>query len=382
MIIKLKLYQWCILYLSEKVEVAIMIDIDGSIGEGGGSVLRVAVALSAVSRKPVHIYNIRANRPRPGLAPQHMHSVEALAKLTNARVDGLSIRSTELTFEPGVVEGGQYRVDVGTAGSITLILQALMPAAAFASKSVEVEITGGTDVPMAPSIDYLKNVTIPMLRKMGYLGEVELVRRGHYPRGGGIVQAKIEPVKKLGAIRLIEAGRVRRIAGISHCVRLPTHIATRQAHAAKLALLRAGHADAVIKVDSPQANLDPQLGPGTGITIWAETERGAILGESCLGRPGKPAEQVGREAARGLLNQLKTGSAFDRYLTDQIIPYMVMAEGSSEITTADLTLHTLTNIGLIEKILGVKFEVEGQQGQPGKIGVEGLGFTAAVIGVH
>jgi RNA 3'-phosphate cyclase len=271
---------------------------------------------------------------------------------------------------------------VGTAGSITLILQALMPAAAFASKPVAVEITGGTDVPMAPSIDYLKNVTIPMLRKMGYLGEVELVRRGHYPKGGGIVRAKINPLQKLRAIRLIEAGRVRRIAGISHCVRLPTHIATRQAHAAKLALLRAGHADAFIKVDSPQTNLDPQLGPGTGITIWAETERGAILGESCLGMPGKPAEQVGREAARGLLNQLKTGSAFDRYLTDQIIPYMVMAEGSSEITTADLTLHTLTNIGLIEKILGVKFEVEGQQGQPGKISVEGLGFAAAVTGVH
>jgi RNA 3'-phosphate cyclase len=368
------------LYLSEKVEVAIMIDIDGSIGEGGGSVLRVAVALSAVSRKPVHMYNIRANRPKPGLAPQHMHSIEALAKLTNARVDGLSIRSTELTFEPGVVGGGQYRVDVGTAGSITLILQALMPAAAFASKPVEVEITGGTDVPMAPSIDYLKNVTIPMLRKMGYSGEVELVRRGHYPRGGGIVRAKIEPVQKLRAIRLTEAGRVRRIAGISHCVRLPTHIATRQAHAAKQALLRAGHADAVIKVDSHPTNLETQLGPGTGITIWAETERGAILGESCLGRPGKPAEQVGREVARGLLNQLKTGRAFDRYLTDQIIPYMVIAEGRSEITTADLTLHTLTNIGLIEKILGVKFEVEGQQGQPGRIGVDGLGFTAAGTG--
>jgi RNA 3'-phosphate cyclase len=354
-----------------------MIDIDGSIGEGGGSVLRVAVALSAVSRKPVHIYNIRANRPRPGLAPQHMHSVESLAKLTNARVEGLSIRSTEVIFEPGVVEGGKYRVDVGTAGSITLILQALMPAAAFASKSVEVEITGGTDVPMAPSIDYLKNVTIPMLRKMGFSGDVELVRRGHYPKGGGIVRASIKPVQKLRAIHLVESGRVRRIMGISHCVKLPTHIATRQAHAATQALLRAGHANAVIRVDSNEANVDGQLGPGTGITIWAETERGAILGESCLGRPGKPAEQVGREAARGLLDQLKTGRAFDRYLTDQIIPYMVIAEGRSEITTANLTLHALTNIELIEEILGVKFEVEGQQGQLGKICVDGLGFTAA-----
>jgi RNA 3'-phosphate cyclase len=353
--------------------VTVTIDLDGSIGEGGGSVLRVAVALSAVSRKPIHIYNIRAKRPKPGLAPQHMHGVKALARLTNARVEGLSIRSTELVFEPGIVEGGRYRVDIGTAGSITLILQALMPAAAFASKPLEVEITGGTDVSMAPSIDYLINVTLPTLRKMGYAGEVELVRRGHYPRGGGVVRARIEPVQKLRAIRLTEAGKVTRIAGISHCVRLPPHIATRQAHAAKQALLRAGY-DADIRVESYEPARDSHLGPGTGITLWAETERGAILGGSCLGRPGKPAEQVGWEAAENLLNQLRTGCAVDRYLTDQLILYMVLAEGRSEITSAELTLHVLTNIELVEKILGVKFEVEGQQGQPGKISIDGLGF--------
>jgi len=352
--------------------VTVTIDIDGSIGEGGGSVLRVAVALSAVSRKPVHIYNIRAKRPNPGLAPQHMHGVEALARLTNARVEGLSIRSTELVFEPSVVEGGRYRVDIGTAGSITLILQALMPAAAFASKPVEVEITGGTDVPMAPSIDYLMNITLPTLRKMGYVGEIELVRRGHYPRGGGVVRARIEPAQKLRAIHLTEAGKVTCVAGISHCVRLPPHIATRQSHAAKQVLLQAGY-DADIRVESYEPTGDPHLGPGTGITLWAETERGAILGGSCLGRPGKPAEQIGREAAEGLLNQLITGCAVDRYLTDQLISYMALADGRSEITSAELTLHTLTNIELVEKILGVKFEVVGQQGQPGKISVDGLG---------
>jgi len=354
--------------------VTVMIEIDGATGEGGGSVLRVAVALSAVSRKPIHIYNIRAKRPKPGLAPQHMHGVEALARLTNARVEGLSIRSTELAFEPGAVEGGRYRVDIGTAGSITLILQALMPAAAFATKPVEAEITGGTDVPMAPPIDYLTNVTLPTLRKMAYVGKVELIRRGHYPRGGGIVRARIEPVQKLRAIRLTDAGKVTRVAGISHCVRLPPHIATRQAHAAKQVLLRAGY-DADIKVESYEPAKDPHLGPGTGTTLWAETERGAILGGSCLGRLGKPAEQVGREAAESLLNQLKTGRAVDRYLTDQLIPYMALAEGRSEIMSAELTLHALTNIELVEKILGVKFEVEGQQGQAGRIGVDGLGFT-------
>jgi len=233
---------------------------------------------------------------------------------------------------------------------------------------------------MAPSIDYLTNVALPTLRKMGYVGEVELIRRGHYPRGGGVVRTRIEPVRKLRAIRFTEAGKVTRVAGISHCVKLPPHIATRQAHAAKQALLRAGYVDVDIKVESYEPAKDPYLGPGTGITLWAETRRGAILGGSCLGRPGKPAEQVGREAAESLLDQLRTGCAVDRYLTDQLILYMALAEGRSEITSAELTLHALTNIELVEKILGVKFEVEGQQGQPGKISVEGLGFTATGTG--
>ena len=355
-----------------------MIDIDGSIGEGGGSVLRVVIALSAVGRKPVHIYNIRAKRPKPGLAPQHMHGVKALARLTNARVEGLSLRSTELRFEPSFVEGGRYRVDIGTAGSITLILQALMPAAAFAARPVEVEITGGTDVPMAPSVEFLVNVTLPTLRKMDYMGEVELIRRGHYPRGGGIVRARIEPVPKLRALHLIEPGKIVSIRGVSHCVRLPSHIAARQAHAAKQALLRAGYADANIRTESYEPAKDPHLGPGTGVTLWAETEKGVILGGSCLGKPGKPAEQVGREAAESLLRQLKTGRAVDRYLTDQLIPYMALAEGRFEITSAELTSHALTNIALVEKILGVKFEVEGEQGLPGRIRVEGLGFVRQV----
>jgi len=352
-----------------------MIGIDGAIGEGGGAILRTALALSAVSRQPIHIYNIRAKRAKPGLAPQHMHGVKALAELTKAKVDGLSLGSTELTFEPGAMEGGKFRVDIGTAGSTTLILQILMPAAAFAKKSVEVEITGGTDNPLAPPIDFLKNITLPVLRKMGYRGEVECLRRGHYPRGGGIVHARIEPVQRLNAIQLTEPGKVIRISGLAHCVKLPEHIATRMAHAASMGLIKAGYSKVNIKTESYPPTKDPHFGPGTGITLWAETERGAILGASSLGRLGKPAEQIGREAAESLVKQLRTGCAVDRHLIDQLIPYMALAEGASEITSAELTSHALTNIALVEHILGVKFEVDGQQGQPGRIKVSGLGFS-------
>jgi RNA 3'-phosphate cyclase len=352
-----------------------MIKIDGAIGEGGGALLRTALTLSAVGQQPIHIYNIRAKRAKPGLAPQHMHGVKALAELTKAKVDGLSLGSTELKFEPGAMEGAKFRVDIGTAGSTTLILQILMPAAAFAKKSVEVEITGGTDNPLAPPIDFLKNVTLPILRRMGYLGEVECIRRGHYPRGGGAVRARIEPIKRLNAIKLIEPGKVTRISGMAHCVKLPEHIATRMAHAANMALIKAGYSEINIKTESYEPSRDPHLGPGTGITLWAETEQGAILGASSLGRPGKPAEQVGREAAENLVKQLRTGRAVDRHLTDQLIPYMALAECTSEITSAELTSHALTNIALVENILGVKFEVDGQQGQPGRIRVIGLGFS-------
>lgn len=352
-----------------------MIEVNGATGEGGGAVLRTALALSAVSQRPIRIFNIRAKRTRPGLQPQHMHGVKALAEFTNARVEGLGLHSKELKFEPSAIEGGRYRVDIGTAGSTTLILQILMPAAAFASSPIEVEITGGTDNPMAIPIDFLKNVTLPTLRKMGYRGEVECVRRGHYPRGGGIVHAHIEPVPKLQALKLTEPGKVVHIAGVAHCVRLPAHIATRMAHAASMVLIKAGYSKVDIKTESYETARDPHLGPGAGIVLWAETERGAILGASSLGRPRKPAEQVGREAAESLARQLGTGCAVDRHLIDQLIPYLALADGTSEITSTELTSHALTNIALVEQILCAKFEVEGELEHPGKIHVKGLGFT-------
>ncbi|MEM4723760.1 MAG: RNA 3'-terminal phosphate cyclase [Candidatus Hadarchaeum sp.] len=351
-----------------------MIEIDGSMGEGGGAVLRTALALVAVSGKPIHIFNIRAGRDKPGLQAQHLRGVEALAKITGAEVRGAVLNSTELTFVPSEIKGGRYYVDIGTAGSTTLILQIVMPAVAFASGSVDIEIRGGTDNPMAPPIDYLKNVTIPILRRMGYRGEVECLRRGHYPRGGGIVRAKIEPVEQLKSMSLVSRGKILRVAGIAHAVRLPPRVATRIAHAASLELLKSVQAPVNVRCESYQIEQDPHLGPGAGLTLWAETESGAIIGASSLGEPGKPSEKVGREAALDLIEQLRTGGACDRYLSDQLIPYLALAEGTSEITCTSLTSHTITNIELVRRILGVNIRVFGELGKPGKIMVTGIGF--------
>jgi RNA 3'-phosphate cyclase len=353
-----------------------MIEIDGSQLEGGGSIVRISTALAALIQKPIRVYQIRAKRAKPGLRPQHLEGLRALARLCDGQLEGDVLDSKEIKLYPGAIRAKRINVSIKTAGSIGLVLQSLMLPAAFSDGTITVEFKGGaTDGPLAPPIDFLKNVTLPTLRKMGYRGEVECIRRGHYPRGGGVVRARIEPVEKLQALRLTEPGRAVRIGGVAHCVRLPAHIATRMAHAASMALIKAGHAKVDIKAESYPPTQDQHLGPGTGITLWTETEGGAVLGASSLGERGKPAEQVGREAAQSLLKQLQTGRAVDRHLTDQLVPYLALAEGVSEITSAEITSHALTNVALVEQILGVKFEVEGGLKQPGRISVEGLGHT-------
>ncbi len=346
-----------------------VLEVDGSRGEGGGAVLRAALALAAVRGRPVRVYNVRLKRKRPGLQPQHLKGVEALAEVTGAKVEGAELGSTEVYFEPGEISGGKYRFDIGTAGSTVLLLQVLLPPLAFASGPAEVEVTGGTDNPLAPPVDYFRHVTLPMLARMGYEVELECPRRGHYPRGGGKVVVRTHPVEVLRPLELTEAGRVERVEGISHCVGLPPHVAARQAHAAKLRLLKEGYAARI----RAEVQGGPSPGPGSGIVLWALTSRGGILGSSSLGRPGKPAERVGREAAELLLEELRTGYAVDRYLTDQLIPYLALAEGRSELWSTHLTLHALTNVELVEGMLGVKFSVEGGLGAPSRLSVEGRG---------
>ncbi len=347
-----------------------MLEIDGSMGEGGGSVLRLSLALASIKSEPIRVYNIRANRSKPGLANQHLHAVKSLKELTEAKTKGLEIGSEEVVFEPKRNTGKDIKVDIGTAGSTTLILQSVMIPAAFAEEPVSIEVKGGTDNPFAPPIDYLKNVTIPILEKLGYHAEINLVKRGHYPKGGGIIKAEINPIEKLKPLNLTEAGKVSKISGVSHCVKLPSHIAKRQAEAAKERLAEAGH-EAGIEVEYYEKSEDPHLSPGTGVVLWAETRNGSILGSNGHGEKGKPAEKVGKEAAEKLLDELETGKALDKYLTDQIIPYLSLAEGQSIISTTELTSHTLTNVELVEKILGTEIEVSGMEGEPGEISVRG-----------
>jgi RNA 3'-terminal phosphate cyclase (ATP) len=318
--------------------------LDGSYGEGGGQILRTAVALSAVTGKPVEIYNIRKMRPKPGLAAQHVKAVEAVSSICDAEVEGCSLYSTYLSFKPAKIKGGSYDIDIGTAGSITLLLQCLMPAAMHAPSPVKLTIMGGTDVAWSPPVDYLRYVTLGALSRMGYDCELRLVRRGYYPRGGGCVEAIINPstLKKTS----FDKNPCNIIGGISHSSGLPAHVTQRQATSAEKILREEGYNSSI------SLEMKDETSTGSGITLWCGT-----AGGSTLGKPGLRAEKVGSTAAVSILRELKTGAGVDIYLADQLIPYLALARGGS-FTTRILTPHARTNMWVTEQFLDVKFKIE------------------------
>lgn len=338
-----------------------MIEIDGSHGEGGGALLRISTALSSLTLKPVHIWNIRANRPKPGLMPQHMNAMKLVSQMSGASCIGVEAGSSEVFMRPKQIEGGNFNVDVGTAGSVTLILQAAMIPAAFADSTVEITLRGGTDVRWAPSVDYLKNVTIPTLGLMGFNAKLRLIQRGHYPKGGGILKAKINPIKKLKPLKLLDI-ELDVIKGVSHAVKLPDHVAVRQAKSAEKTLRAAGYV-----ADIEVQHSEEGLGPGSGIVLWVDGK--TRLGGSAVGAPGKRAEFVGQKAAEELLYHISRGAALDRYMGDQIIPYMALA-GNSHVKTAQLTPHALTNIYAVEKFMDKRFHVVGSPEDVAEISVD------------
>lgn len=345
-----------------------MIKIDGSYGEGGGQILRTSIALSALLGTPVEIYNIRAKRPNPGLQPQHLTGVQAAAALSNAEVEGAYKGSTRLVFKPGEVRCGALNIDIGTAGSISLVIQTLGPILALAPCQIKLTITGGTDVAWAPPIDYMKYVFASFLEKLGASVTIEVVKRGHYPRGGGKVLVHAAPVDSLKPVEAPQFGKLEKIAGVSHAVNLPSHVAERQAKAARETLQSAG-LDAEIKTEVRNDG----LGPGSGIVLWATSDWKNVVGGDSLGERGKPAEAVGREAAEKLISVLKSGASVDPHMADMAVLYMALAEGRSVISTSEWTSHLETNIYVVEKFLPVKFRT-AKEGPRHLIEVSGAAF--------
>jgi len=333
-----------------------MLEIDGSIKSGSGTMLRLSVAFSAITGQPLHMFNIRAKRSNPGLRPQHLEAVLTAAKLCRARVEGARVGSMEITFEPGPIEGGTVRAEIGTAGSIPMLIMTILPICIFAKSPVRVLIDkGGTDVRHSPTINYMRFVFLPVLARMGVKARIRVLRYGYYPRGMGAAELSVQPVRALKPLVLEEFGSVEEVRGISVCTFLEERkVADRQAKAARKILAKEG-LEADIEVIYDRSN---PVQRGSSIVLWAKTDRGVILGSDAIGELGKPAEQVGREAAEGLLAELRARATADVHMADMLVPYVALAEGRSAYLTRGLTDHLDANIWLAEKILGVKFRIQ------------------------
>jgi RNA 3'-phosphate cyclase len=330
-----------------------VIEIDGSYGEGGGQLVRTAVAFSALTGKGLRLACVRAKRARPGLAPQHLAAVRAMAALCDARCEGLELGSSAFSFEPRAqAAGGELRVEVGTAGSVTLVLQALLPTLLRARQASRVVVTGGTDVRQAPTWDYFCEVLLPILRGMGLHVRASLTRRGYYPGGGGEVAVEVEPAQPR-ALLLEKLSRVWKISGEAHVARLPLSIAERMRAAAMATLPRDARIGARVFGDAHA------VGTGGAITVWAESGT-CVLGAARVAERGVRAEALGEAVAAELGADLASGAELDLHATDQVLVYLAMAREPSTFAARALSSHARTAMWLIEQFLAARFSVESE----------------------
>ncbi len=322
-----------------------MIELDGAAGEGGGQILRSALALSIVTGKAVRIRNIRARREKPGLLRQHLTAVQAAAKISGAEVDGARLRSQVITFCPGPVRAGEYRFDIGTAGSATLVLQTILLPLLAAEAPSRAVITGGTCNDKAPPYEFLARTFLPVLARMGADVRVNLVRHGFYPAGGGELAAEITP-RKLGRLELVEIDPGRRVTAKILLAKLPRRIAEQE-----LAVL-----ERRLTLNERAIDEDDR-GSGPGNAVFVAVESGSITevatGFGARGISGtRVAMQAADEAERYLAAEVPVGE----HLADQLLLPMALGEGGRFLTLPP-TLHTRTNIEILKRFLSVPIAV-------------------------
>jgi RNA 3'-phosphate cyclase len=338
-----------------------LIEIDGSQGEGGGQILRTSLALSLLTGKPFHLQRVRANRPKPGLQPQHLMSVKAAAAIGRAELRGAALQSSDLEFRPGKVQAGPYRFDIGTAGATGLVLQTIyLPLALRGGGASDVILTGGTHVTASPCFHFLDFTWRRYLELMGLRVTARMARPGFYPRGGGVVEARIEPCSHVKRVTLNERGPVR-VTGFSAVAGLPVDIAERQAKRALHGLRQRCELKADLVTQTWPG------GPGTVLGLLIETTPVPVFVFG-LGARGKRAEVVADEAVAQAAGFLRAApAAVDAHSADQILLPLALAEGSSEYTVAEVTQHLLTNVQIIRKFLDREIVCEGEEGRPGKV---------------
>jgi RNA 3'-terminal phosphate cyclase (ATP) len=349
-----------------------MIEIDASFGEGGGQILRSALALSVITGAAMRLFNVRAHRPQPGLKPQHLQAVKAAAAISAAQVEGAALGSQTLCFEPAGLQAGKYAFDIGTAGSVSLLLQTLALPLSFADGPSRLTLVGGTHVPWSPCYHYLQWQWLPYLAAAGYHIDCSLERAGFYPRGGGLLQVNIRPSGQLSPLKLSERGRLLRIRGLSGVGRLDRSIAERQR---TQALGRLRGLAVPLEIDAVEV---PSASPGTFIVLQAEFEGGRCCA-SALGARHKPAERVADEAVDALRADIEAGGAIDAWLADQLLLPLAFVPEQSSFSVCRISQHLRTNAKLLRYFLPVAIEIEGETGQPGRVHLHGVSVPRPVL---
>ena len=336
-----------------------LIVLDGSMGEGGGQILRSALTLSILTGQPFRITRIRANRDKPGLRPQHLSAVEAAAMICGADISGGTIGSTDLIFRPGTVEPRDLTIDIGTAGATALVLQTIaLPLALKAESGVRVTLFGGTFNTSAPSYPYLDATWRPTLASLGLPIVLSMPKAGYYPQGGGRVEAWIEPAR-LRPLVLENRGALVQIQGVAETTGLGIGISNRMRDRAAESLRSFGWDNEITSTERPG------VGQGAAISLVAEFEHGPPATFVGLGRRGKPAEAVAEEAVAQLVAHLEAeGGALDLHNADQILVPLAFAEGRSVFTVTSVTDHLRTNIATIRAFLDRPIRLEEATGSP------------------
>ena len=330
-----------------------MIELDGSQGEGGGQILRTALTLAMITGIPFRIERIRAGRAKPGLLRQHLTAVKAAAQICGAQVLGAELGSLKLEFTPGKIRGGDFSYAIGTAGSCTLVLQTVLPALWFADAPSTVTVSGGTHNAAAPPADFLQRAWLPLMQRMGVSMELELLRHGFYPAGGGELQARVQQLKTLLPLHLPERGELKQAQATAIVAGVPGDVARRE-----LDTLNEELAGELGEVQGEIRSLSSREGPGNALLLELQYA-GAMEFFTAFGEKGLPAPEVASKLAREALAFHRSGATVGEHLADQLLLPIALA-GAGSFTTCALSSHLQTNIGVIEKFLPLHFQVKSE----------------------
>lgn len=334
---------------------------------GSGTLLRYASALATLTRKPLHIFNIRAKRDKPGLRPQHLMALRACCALSAGRIEGDQIGSQEIKYWPGNdIKGGSFHWDIGTAGSATMLAFTLIPPALYAETACHFAITGGLFQDFAPTAYHMQYVLIPTVRRMGANVGIEVIRPGYVPKGGGCLHVTVKPLSiALKPYRIAEQGKILEISGIALASHLKRErVSERMADRCRKILAGNGfQANIEIRHDSSA------IQRGAALTLWARTDRGCILGSDQAGKRGRRSESIAEFVCKTLIEDLQSNAATDRYLADQLILFAALGDGTTKYSIPTFTEHVQSNLWLVKEILDVESRLDGN-----RLAIDGTGL--------